>query len=778
MWSVDVLRSVRFDVPSAWFAFARGVALSCCLLGLGSQAVSAQQDHNTWRDYGGGPDNSKYVALNQIDKSNVDRLVQVWSYPTRDANSYSFNPIIIGKVMYVLARGSSLVALDAVTGKEIWVHENLPGMAYRGINYWESADHRDRRLIFQINHFVEEINAATGKSILTFGNQGLVDLRVGLGRDPGTIARIKNDTPGKVFGNVIILGSSTGENYMSPPGDIRAYDVISGKMVWTFHTLPHPGEPGYETWPKDAWKYAGGTNLWGEITLDAKTGIVYAPTGSPTYDMYGADRVGNDLYADCLLAIDARTGKLLWHFQDVHHDLWDYDLAAAPQLITIRHDGREIEAVAQAGKNGFLYVFDRHTGKPVWPIQERPVPKSDVPGEVASPTQPFPTAPPPFAMQKLHAADLDPYLMSDQERSDWKTRLAAANNQGLYTPPSMDKETVEMPGAYGGANWGATASNPPRGFVYVMYDNLPSIVPKMSSKPVGGGGGGGGTSGLAMYQNNCQMCHGPDRKGTGGAPSLTDIGSQLNLDSFKQLVMSGRGDMPAFPGLDSAQLQRLYSYITNQAEGNGSVYSPFGPTQKLEGPVVGSGGAPGGLLQDFGRAQLAAKYPGNFAGPPYPAGVDGASRMYSDYGMNYPHLVHPPWSGLAAYDLNTGTLQWNIPLGEDAEAAKQGGKDTGLVHGANHRGIIVTSTGLLFVNCADGKLRAFDAGTGKVLWTYQLPTGTEGIPAMYEVDGREYLVVGATARASSSRASYRDTMAHQDTNELAKRAYIVFSLPR
>jgi quinoprotein glucose dehydrogenase len=338
------------------------VLLSCMMLLCQHQMADGQQDHTTWRDYEGGPDNSKYVALDQITKSNVGQLRIAWSYPTRDANTYSFNPIIAGNVMRVLARGSSLVALNATTGKEIWVHENLPGISYRGVNYWESKNHRDHRLIFQINHYLEEINADTGKSILTFGSGGLVDLRVGLGRDPSTIARIKNDTPGKTFGNLIIIGSSTGENYMSPPGDLRAYDVITGRMVWIFHTVPHPGEPGYDTWPKDAWRYIGGNNTWGEITLDEKSGIAYFPTGSPTFDLYGGDRVGKDLFADCLLAINARTGKLVWYFQDVHHDLWDYDLTAAPQLITIHHGGREIEVVGQAGKNGFLYVFNRYTG--------------------------------------------------------------------------------------------------------------------------------------------------------------------------------------------------------------------------------------------------------------------------------------------------------------------------------------------------------------------------------------------------------------------------------
>jgi quinoprotein glucose dehydrogenase len=775
-----VIRFARPNLPGVRRASIRLIAILCFCIGLGFPCASAQRDHTTWRDYGGGPDNSKYVALDQITKSNVRNLTVAWSYPTRDANSYSFNPVIVGNVMYLLARGSSLVALDATTGKEIWVHENLPGMAYRGINYWESKDKKDRRLIFQINHYVEEIDASTGKSILTFGDKGLVDLRVGLGRDPNSIARIRNDTPGRIFGNVIVFGSSTGEGYMSPPGDLRAYDVISGKMVWIFHTVPHPGEPGYNTWPKDAWKYIGGTNAWGEITLDEKTGTLYVPTGSATYDMYGGDRIGQDLFANCLLAINARSGKLLWYFQVVHHDLWDYDLTAAPQLITIHPGGKTIEAVAQAGKDGFLYVFDRHTGKPVWPIEERPVPKSDTPGEEAWPTQPFPTLPPPFSRHEFTAEDLDPYLMTDQERAEWKTKFANLGH-GFFTPPSVDKDTLQLPGAYGGANWGSTSSNPSKGLVYVMYDDLPSVIPKLSPRPYGlSAAGGGGTTGLAIYQNTCQACHGADRKGVGTAPSLIGIGSQLDQDNFKRLVASGKGDMPAFPALNSSQLDRLFTYLTNQPEANGSVYSGYGPKKELGGPVVGSGGAPGGLLQDYGRAELAAQYPGSYAGPPYPDGVNAPPRLYSEYGMGFPYIVSPPWSGLAAYDLNKGTIQWKIPLGDDPQAATEGAPadTTGLIEGANHRGIIVTSTGLLFVNCADGKLRAFDADNGKVLWSYQLPTGTQGIPAMYEVNGREYLVVGATARQGSGRTSGGGAAPTQTAEELAKRAYITFALPQ
>jgi len=760
-------------------ARVRKIATLCLCVGFGLQCAVSQQDHKTWQDYGGGPDNSRYVDLGQINKSNVDKLTVAWSYPTNDAISYSFNPIIVGKVMYVLARGNSLVALDATTGKEIWVHEHLPTISYRGINYWESKDHKDRRILFQINNYLEEIDASTGKSILTFGNKGLVDLRVGLGRDPKMMLRIKNDTPGKVFEDLIMLGSSTGEGYLSPPGDLRAYNVITGKMEWIFHTVPHPGEPGYETWPKDAWKYVGGTNDWGEMALDDKSGIAYFTLGSPTYDMYGADRVGQNLYADCLVALNARTGKLIWYFQDVHHDLWDYDICAAPQLITIDHDGKVVQAVAIAGKTGYLYVFDRFTGKPIWPIEERPVPKSDVPGEQAWPTQPIPTAPPPFSLHKFTADDVDPYFMTDQERADWKARIANDNNQGTFTPPSFYKETVEMPGAWGGANWGSTAANPPKGMVYVLYDNLPSFIPKVQTMPLNANAGGGGTNATAIYTNNCASCHGADRKG-GAGPSLIDMGPQYDRDSFMRLVASGRGDMPGFPALTNTQLNRLFAYLTNTQGG----YDPFasrGPTKELGGPVVGSGGAPGGLVQDFNRAEFAAKYPGSFAGPPYPDGVQAPVRLYADYGLDFPYVPSPPWSGLAAYDLNTGTILWNVPTGVDAEAVKEGAKgETGMIEGGLHRNAVVTSTGLIFVNCADGILRAYDQDNGKVLWSYQLPAGTVGGPSMYEVNGREYLVVGVTAGQSWGRRGLFGGMmsSSQNPEELAKRAWITFALPQ
>src|SRR5688500_15783613 len=385
----------------------------------------AQASRTTWAEYGGGPDNARYMTLAQINKSNLNQLDVAWTYPTQDNISYVFGPLVVDNVVYVLARNNSLVALDATTGREIWIHEGLQGIAPRGINYWESKDRSDRRLLFQMNSYLQAIDAQTGKPILTFGKDGAVNLREGLGRDPATIVKTQSSNPGKVFENLIILGSAAGENYMAPPGDLRAFDVVTGKLVWQFHTIPHPGEFGYETWPPDAWKYIGGVNTWGEITVDPARGIAYFPLGSPTYDFYGADRKGANLFGNCLLALDARTGKRLWHFQLVHHDLWDYDLTTAPKLMTVRHNGKMVDIVAQATKFGMLYVFDRVTGQPLWPIEERPVPQSDVPGEQSWPTQPFPTKPPPYSRLKFSLDEVNPHV-EPAERERLREILAGA----------------------------------------------------------------------------------------------------------------------------------------------------------------------------------------------------------------------------------------------------------------------------------------------------------------------------------------------------------------
>lgn len=534
------------------------------VLGLCSLAALFAADdrsYTTWSDYLGGPDSAQYSALRQIDKSNVNQLQVAWSYPTGDKNSYDFNPVIVDGIMYVQAKSNSLVALDAATGREIWVHpNNTRAVTARGINYWESKDRSDRRIFYCVSNYLVALDARTGELIPSFGENGRTDIRVGFdGRDPKTLVRVQNNTPGRVFENLLILGSAGGADYDSNPGAIRAFDVRTGKLAWVFHTIPHPGEFGYDTWPPDAWKTVGGVQNWSEMTLDEKRGIVYIPLASPSYDFYGGNRKGQNLFGNSLVALDARTGKRLWHFQFVHHDLWDYDLPAAPKLLTVRHNGKMVDAVAQPTKMGFLFVFNRVTGEPLWPIEERPVPKSDVPGEQSWPTQPFPTAPPPFARQKFSADDINPFI-PEEERASLRDKILSARNEGVYTPPSL-RGTIEMPGHNGGANWGGAAVDPSAGLLYVQSKELPTYIKLDTHMPRGGamavvGAATPEQQGAAIYSQNCAGCHGADRAGQAGAfPSLVDVTKRLTADQMKATVTNGQGRMPAFSQPESARPQ-------------------------------------------------------------------------------------------------------------------------------------------------------------------------------------------------------------------------------
>jgi quinoprotein glucose dehydrogenase len=497
--------------------------------------------HATWSDYAGGADSAQYSSLDQINRSNVKGLKVAWSYPTGDGNKYLFNPVVVGRTMYVLARNNSIVALDATSGRELWVHETGAKthlITNRGINYWESPDGSEARLLFAVDNFLEAIDARTGQSIRAFGDNGRVDLREGLGRDPKSLTLVQSTTPGRIFEDLLIIGSATNEEYESGPGDVRAFNVRNGHLVWTFHTVPRPGELGYDTWPKDAWKTVGGANAWSGLSLDVKRGIVFVPTASPKYNFYGADRTGANLFGDCLLAINVRTGKLIWYFQMVHHDIWDYDNGTAPMLLTVRHDGKPVDVVAQVGKEGFVWVFNRETGEPLWPIEERPVPRSEMPGEVTWPTQPFPLKPPPFARQSFTAKDLSPYLEQEERERLVKT-LSEARNQGLFTPPSTTN-TVEMPGNNGGANFQGSAIDPLHGRLFVVSKDLPSLLKlELSAQDSGATQSENASAedrGRSVYESKCQLCHGADLKGTPPAiPSLQGVGSRLDADQIQSV---------------------------------------------------------------------------------------------------------------------------------------------------------------------------------------------------------------------------------------------------
>ena len=712
-----------------WAPRSPTAALLCAALGCGISIAVAAADDRWWHDYAGGPASSRYFLSTQINKSNVGQLAVAWTYPFGETG---FNPIVVRGVVYGRGRSGAIVALDARTGKEIWIREDMQAMTARGMNYWESRDGKDRRLIFSMNDYLQQLDAATGQPVLSFGQDGVVDLREGLGRDPATIGRIQSGNPGKVFENLILIGSSTGEAYMSPPGDLRAYDVVTGKLVWQFHTVPRPGEFGYETWPKDAYKYVGGVNTWGEISVDEKRGIAYFPTGSPTYDYYGADRPGANLFGTSLLALDARTGKRLWHFQMVHHDLWDFDGSAAPQLTTIRHDGRNIDIVAMAGKTGFLYVFDRVTGAPIWPIEERPVPKSGMPGEQAWPTQPFPTRPAPFSKQTFTADDVNPLpMVADDARTRFKEQLAKTRNFGLFTPIDFT-DTVHIPGSNGGALFGYTAAEPGTGMVYVISQDNPGVLRLLKA----GESPANVPPGMSAYLRECQVCHGPDLSGTQNGPALIDIASRADAATIRSTVTNGKGRMPAFPQFNDVDLENLVTYVMTPPGGRGGGRGRGGAPVPAypPGPVVGRGGA---------RAREATGRGRGFGPRPYPEGTAQSPQYVINAYGTIGIMVKPPFTTITKYDLNSGDIIWKAGLGDDARLAPGGVTDTGVTQ--MRSSLIVTASGLIFAPGGDSKLRAFDTQTGKELWeSGPLGGAIRGGHSMYEVGGRQYVLVAAS----------------------------------
>ena len=710
-----------------------------------NQRAASQADaaYTTWSDYGGSPDSMQYSALAAINRTNVTKLERAWFYPVPgDPVRLPFNPIAVDGVLYIAGVKGLVVALDAATGKELWSStEQAPE---RGVTYWENVDRSDRRLLLNTGGGLRAINATSGALIRTFGKDGFVDMRTG---EPRRLAG-PNKSPGRIFENLIVVGSNTGEGYGSPPGDLRAYDVVTGRLVWTFHTIPRPGELGSETWPPDAWKYAGGANTWGEITVDRKNGIVFAPTGSPTHDLYGADRPGQNLFGNCLLALNARTGKRLWHFQVVHHDLWDYDLTAAPKLLTVRRNGRPVEIVAQAGKTGFLYVFERLTGNPLWPIEERAVPKSDVPGEVSSPTQPFPTKPPPFARQAFTAADVNPFMSAD-EQEKLRQAVRETDHKGLFTPSSHLRSHIQFPGAWGGANWGSVAADPGMGMLFVRSLEMPSYrrmalsTERQGPPPIKGGPRE--QEGYAVYAQLCAACHGP-----GQAPMRAP--AKLGADGFRQLLRQGKEQMPPFPEavVSAERVDALEAFL-------------------LTLPLAD---APGDESSGERMLRLPPN-PNRYSGPATRYAGSFSAGWYTSNGLP---AVGPPWTQLVAYDLNEGTIKWRVPDGQAPGLADRDIPLTGTVRPRN--GPVATAGGLVFVaNSQDRTLRAYDRDTGVTLWVHELEANPEGIPAVYQVGGRQYIAFAAGASWGTGTDPVWKNPFHRKPAKIEAQGYHVFALP-
>jgi quinoprotein glucose dehydrogenase len=736
----------------SWWLVTAVVALAAAAgagaIGLAQSSGDGAGDR-WWTGYGNGADNSRYFASRQINRSNVGRLAVAWTYPYGETGS---SPIVVRGVIYGRGRNGSLVAVEATTGKELWVRERMNGMTSRGMNYWESADGRDQRLIFAMDSLLQALDARTGRPITSFGTNGVVDLRAGIdGRDPATIGNIQSTIPGEVFENLLILGSATGEGYMSPPGDIRAYDIVTGRLVWTFHTVPRPGEFGYDTWPKEAWKYIGGVNNWGEMTVDARRGIAFVPLGSPTYDFYGADRVGANLFGTSIVALDARTGRRLWHFQFVHHDLWDLDPSAAPQLTTIRHNGRTRDVVVVAAKTTWLYVFDRVTGEPIWPIEERPVPKSAMAGEQSWPTQPYPSNPPPFGRQSFGVDDISPYLPADEAEA-FRKRLLAADNQGLFTPISY-ADTVHIPTSNGGVLFGGLASEPATGAVYVVAHDNPGILRLLRPGETAGRGGAPPVPpGQAIYQQNCQSCHGPDRQGTANGVALVHTAAdptnaiaagapRFDAAAIRTVLSAGKGRMPAFPHLAANDVDAVVAFVTTAPGGRGG---------RGAGPL--GSGAPPDLIVGSGSVWTRPAAAGRGRGvlPAYPDGVPQFERPVINEYNTVAHRIAPPYTSIVKYDLNRPAIAWRIGFGDDPALAARGITGTGMP--ALNHGVVVTEAGLVFGAGGDNQIRAWDSDTGRQLWSSRFGGNFVGSPVMYETAGQQYLLVPAANTAGGRGA--------------------------
>jgi quinoprotein glucose dehydrogenase len=677
------------QVRFGWFL----CILAVLLLPIHSQSAEPQSSQE-WRVYGGNSENTHYSPLKQINKSNIKQLEVAWSFDTGETGGLQTSPIEVAGVLYGISPTQKVFALDAATGKLKWKFDSgiVGTQPDRGLSYWASPDNKDRRIIVGVMNFVYELDAETGQPVPTFGNQGRIDLREGLGRDVAT-GFIALTSPAVVYKDLFIIGGRLPETLPALPGDIRAYDVRTGKPRWSFHTIPHPGEAGYDTWPKDAWQKSGGANNWTGMTVDQKTGIVYVPTGSAAFDFYGGDRLGDDLFANSEIALNAETGERIWHFQGVHHDIWDRDFPAPPVLVSVKHDGKTIDALAQTSKQGFVFLFDRAKGTPLFPLESRKYPASDLPGEVAAAEQSLPTKPAPYARQRLTE---DMLTNRTPDAHQWALdQFRSFQSDGQFVPLSTKHNTIIFPGFDGGAEWGGPAFDPDSGILYVNANEMAWAVEltENTTNPMTGKG---------IYQSQCTICHRDDMKGSPPLfPSLVGVHDRMTQDQIKERIQKGKGRMPAFPNLSAEEVNALVSFVSE------------GENKEL------SSGQPAPPLMRYR--------------------FSGYTRFLES--QRYP-AISTPWGTLNAINLNTGEYAWKIPLGEYPELADQGMKNTG---SENYGGPIVTAGGLLFIGATnyDKKFRAFDKASGELLWETTLPFSGNATPITYQVNGKQYVVIAA-----------------------------------
>jgi len=687
-----------------------------------------------WGAYAGGKEGNRYSSNDQINLQNVSQLKVAWTYSSGDKDSANrsqnqCNPIMVDGILYGTSPKLKLFALDAATGEQKWLFDpasqdtskkNDP-MAYykvcRGVVYWEDKNGDNKRIFYSVGQKTYAIDADNGQIIESFGKGGYIDLTENLGRKVNSY--VSGTTPGVIYKNLLIMGARVDESEDAAPGHIRAFDVMTGKLVWIFHTIPEPGEYGFKTWPDSAaWKHLGSANNWSGMALDEKRGIVYVPTGSIGGDFYGAHRKGPDLFANCLLALDAATGKYIWHYQVVHHDLWDRDLPANPNLVTLNINGKTIDAVAQITKHGFIFMFDRTNGKPVFPINETPVPTANaLPGEEPWPTQPIPSLPQPFARQHFGPEDVTD--ISPETHQDMLAKYKQVKYNAMFTPPSKDGDWI-FPGFDGGGEWGGAALDPESKIMYISNSEMPWAqvmidVPKNTYEHTLQG------VGHAIYNKFCISCHGAELKGNGTAyPSLLNIGKKYNEMQVSQIITNGRNMMPSFKQIQPDEKKALLAFVLK-------------------------------LPEKASDAKVLAKEPPSSTVNDVPYMMNGYKRFTGKDG--YPG-IKPPWGTLDAVDLTSGKLLWKVPLGEYPELTKKGIPITGT---ELYGGPLVTKGGLVFVAATkDEKIRAFDKKTGKQVWEAKLPAAGYATPATYSVDGKQYVVIacGGGKIGSKSGDSY------------------------